>query len=140
MGTFQWFVAQGGYCCAEEIWQDFGASEPVQAQVLFPDSTLHWRRYAPMQETPVLYRTFAELDASPEGLLGFANAYGLLGLWGNVWLGDTPTAMPVHGESLAHWQDCIRDMREAVMVWDVLQRHDQGALSRWVRRQEAADG
>jgi hypothetical protein len=140
MGTFEWFVAKEGYCCAAQLWQDLGAAQPTPTPVLFPDATLHWRRYAPMQEYEVLYRTFAELDPSPEGLLGFANTYGLLGLWGNVWPGDTPTAMPVHGESVAQWQDAIRDMREAVMVWDVLQRHDQEALSRWVLRQEAEDG
>jgi len=140
MGAFTWFVAQSGYCCDVQPWQDLGAAQPTPTAVLFPDSTLHWRRYAPMAKYEVLYRTFAELDPSPAGLLGFANTYGLLGLWGNVWPGGTPTAMPVHGEPVAHWQDAIRDLREALMVWDVLQRHDQEALARWVLRQETTDG
>jgi hypothetical protein len=139
MGTFEWFVAHEGYCCAVAPWQDLGAAQPTEAPVLFPDATLHWRRYAPMEEYPVLYRTFAELDASPESLLGFANTYGLLGLWGNVWPGST-TTMPVHGEAVAHWEEAMRDMRDALLVWDVLQRHDQEALARWVLRQETVGG
>jgi hypothetical protein len=131
MGSFEWFVAKGGYHCEVRLWQELGAERPVPTQVVFPDYTLAWRRYAPMEHEQVLYRTFADLDSSPEGIQGFANKYGLLGVWGTVWPEDTTTVMPVHGEPVAQWQQYIREMRRALMVWEVLQRRDHETLARW---------
>src|SRR5262249_38973446 len=37
-----------------------------------------FRRYAPLKEPLAMYRIFAETPASPEGVLAFANRYGML--------------------------------------------------------------
>jgi hypothetical protein len=131
MGSFEWFVAKGGYHCEVRLWQDLGAEHPTPTQVLFPDYTLAWRRYPPMVEHPVLYRIFADVEPTAAGIQGFANQYGLLGVWGTVWPDDAKTVMAVHGEPVAQWQASIHALRDALLVWDVLQRRDHETLGRW---------
>jgi hypothetical protein len=80
----------------------------------------------------VLYRTFADVEPTEAGIQRFANHYGLLGLWGSLYLDEAQTALPIQGELLAKWQQYIRDMRHALMVWDVLRRQEQETLQRWV--------
>jgi hypothetical protein len=132
MSYFEWFVAKDGYHVAVRPWQALGVAHPVPTEVVYPDYTLAWRRYQPMEGKQVLYRTFVDTDPTAEGVQDFANQYGLLGLWGNVWPEDTEPSMPVHGEPIAQWLAYLADLRDALEVWDVLLRRDQAALAGWV--------
>jgi hypothetical protein len=139
MSYFEWFVAKGGYHCAVRPWQALGAADPVPTEVVYPDHTLAWRRYRPMEDKPVLYRTFVDTDPTDTGIQDFADQYGLLGLWGNVWPEDAQTSMPVHGEPLTQWLACLSDLRDALTVWDVLLRRDQATLAGWVEMDVETD-
>jgi hypothetical protein len=135
MGHFEWPVAKGGYHCDERLWQDIGEAHPgaTKVRVLTPGHTLAWRHSRPLVDTPVLYRTFADVEPTEAGIQRFANHYGLLGLWGVVVLDE---GLPVQAEPFAKWQEYIRDMRHALMVWDVLRWQDQETLHRWVTREQ----
>lgn len=87
--------------------------------------------YNPLQQS-ALFRTFADSEPSRDGVLQFANRFGLLssgseaeeGGFGHlILLPDAPGAQrgtwePVgYGESLSRWQEEIRAMKEAVDLW-----------------------
>jgi hypothetical protein len=61
-----------------------------------------------------LYREFAGVEASPEGILGFANQYGRL---------EAAAAEP-----LKLWQLQIHWMRELVEIWDLVKKSAAKAL------------
>jgi hypothetical protein len=76
------------------------------------------RKYRPLEESG-LFLHFVEIDATPEGILAFANDYGLLG--GSVTkkvrsaLGsDRRTAS---GERLKDWTAEIDNMRQLIGLW-----------------------
>jgi hypothetical protein len=142
MAQFEWPVAKDGYQWCEGLWQDVGEEKPSATKVraLTPGYTLVWHRYRPLVDTPVLYRTFADAEPTEDGIQRFANRYGLLGLWGSLYLDEAQTAVPMQGELLATWQEYIRDMRHALLVWDVLRRQDQETLQRWVTVEKDGNG
>jgi hypothetical protein len=63
------------------------------------------RRYAPLRTHTALFRTFVDLDPSPESIVNFADRFGLL-------------TDPDKGEPLATWRSAIADMRPAVESWE----------------------
>ena len=65
MADFQWEVALSGH-----RWGEGGKLEPVRAWPV--------RQYAPLEDTG-LFRAFADTEPTPEGVLTFADTYGMLG-------------------------------------------------------------
>jgi hypothetical protein len=115
-------------------------------------SESHWNRleHAPETRTydvfrnePMLYRKFAETAPTPEGVLAFADRFGLLGGFARVGVcvlqedaytaatGESPgdnddwlsaSAMYGFGEPLEIWTREIAAMREAFELWRLLER------------------
>jgi hypothetical protein len=142
MGRFEWAVAKGGYqWCEVSPLENLEGGQPgaARVRVLTPKYTLTWHRYGPLEDTPVLYRTFADVEATEAGIQSFANQYGLLGLWKPFSLDETQPGLSVQGEPLAAWQGRILAMRNTLKVWDVLRRRDQETLQHWVTQKEHGD-
>jgi hypothetical protein len=100
-------------------------------------SGLRVRRYNPLRldSDSGLFRTFAELDPTPDGIRAFADKYGLLGGDLSVLIllqgmGAPSEAEIGVGESRKAWAEEIRAMRQAVALWDMLQAGDTDKLSR----------
>jgi hypothetical protein len=125
MVHFFWHVAVSGY-----RWRDHDENGYAQAD-LQPIGWPNARQYEPLREFTGLFRTFAETEPTREGILGFANRFGPLGLC------IIPPSMihqtvdifdpQVQDEPLEGWEDQLRSMKLAVWWWDLLQ---QGALDR----------
>jgi hypothetical protein len=95
-------------------------------------------RYHPLRLYSGLFRAFAETDPSPEGIRGFANEYGLLGVDPAmlIILPQTRTSDQSAvgtGESLDTWLEEICAMRQALSLWDMARIGDVKGLSRYIR-------
>jgi hypothetical protein len=70
--------------------------------------SIPWRdMYGPLQEEPGLFRTFASIEPSPEGIVAFAGDYGNL----------TKTC------PILVWQEEVLAMRRAICVWELLRNN-----------------
>jgi hypothetical protein len=110
----QWTVCPDGYRCARQpdvetagISSTNGELSRRRAneQVIVPNSSAR-RTYSPADH-PGLFRSFAQLDGSPESIIGFANAYGVLADDGDP-------------ESVSDWRPEIREMSRVLTAWDLL--------------------
>ena len=110
------------------------------------------RDYEPLNQFPTLFLTFAETRPTREGVLAFANKYGLLG--GDV---SVPIRLPIPqsgraplmvtleteqgeqsyamgtGEALDTWGREIQEMRQVVELCEMTGREDQEGLSRYIK-------
>jgi hypothetical protein len=133
--AFRWPVPRDGF-----EWREEGG-----VRILRPrgwDGPLHWRSYCPLEEYPALFRTFAEVEHSEDGLQAFADEYGCL------WLDpvvdkrthslsrfserrDDPLATAARMapfntypagrfSDLDQWDQAARAMREALRLWEQL--------------------
>jgi len=127
MVQFAWSVAQDGYRWCEARPLDAGQLSATSTRMLTPGFTLAWHRYHPLEDAPALYRAFAEVEPTEEGIQAFANHYGMLGLWEAVVLDDKIA----QGERLEVWQEHILAMRHTLWVWEALLQRDQATLHRW---------
>lgn len=103
-----------------------------------PDGEDFTRAYPPLSRTPFLFRTLAQTPLTEEGILAFAQEYGLLGLhrWvGYADVGDGHTMGELVGERLQDWRQQITLMALAVTIWDLLRSKDADGLSRYVNWQ-----
>src|SRR4051812_17653730 len=112
---FFWPVSESGYQWVDgEVGSGQAAGEKVR--VLLPmrgGAGAPLREYDPLQE-PLLYRAFAEVPLTEEGLLAFATRSGLLGVQEpfNVRLpGREEPLVGIGGESLFQWQMAASRMR-----------------------------
>jgi hypothetical protein len=100
--------------------------------------------YAPLRETPALFRTFADIVATEEGILNFANRFGMLG-------GAADSAKDRNGpanasdfdhvvlgqEPLTEWLERIFSMRQAIALRQMATSRDVAGLRKiLVRDQE----
>jgi hypothetical protein len=103
IAEFSWYVDRRGYRWREGVRLQAmptppgsslnEASPPAQTVVAleangpeyYPDPNWDW--YAP---SSALYRTFTDLDGSPDGILAFANRYGSLGLRDSAYAREDP--------------------------------------------------
>ena len=136
---FEWLAPPNGYHWvigtykngAEDRWLEEHPSDGGPMRLREP--------YEPMQKYPTLFRSFAELPQTEEGILGFANAYGWLGLYEERWAEAIPKdgypemiLSPLWGygskwfyaESLSSWLDEIRAMHLALELWDAINNID----------------
>src|SRR5262245_52411566 len=101
---FAWDVPEGGHMIVEQVvpfdknrsgryflaerknWD--AGPQPILCEARSTrEENPRW--YHPLDEEPALFRTFADIDPTPDGCLHFANKYGLLGI-GSLWGKDAP--------------------------------------------------
>jgi hypothetical protein len=80
-------------------------------------------QYNPLGEEPGLFRTFASVEPSPEGILEFARRYGNL-----------TSVCPI-----LVWEEEVLAMRRALCVWDLLRKNESSTLLRHFRWRKVTD-
>jgi hypothetical protein len=148
MVKFVWSVAVSGYLWKERQLDENTVVEPD----IGPVKGWPVRRYEPLKDHTGLFYTFAETEPTEEGIISFANRYGLLGL--SIELRNSIT-MPLEeaeqygdpvdvnrlrdpseeygaemggyrSEEVALWKAQITFMRQAMATWDRLRRGSAG--------------
>ena len=142
--SFNWPVHSYGY-----VWIDAalnGDSEDGNKTDRFrvlstgkEQTSENWKvdHYDPFLKFPALFRTFADTEPTEQGILEFANRYGLLG--GDVTI-QTPSVSPIDGpfepvyqfEHFSVWEWEIRWMQHAVSMWDSVREGDSKYLSEFI--------
>jgi hypothetical protein len=89
-----------------------------QLCVAQPDIPL--RRYRPLAQYPDLYRRVAKTPITKNGVLAFANRFGLL------------TSLEPDREPWQTWVNHLRWMQHLVEIWDLVVQDDRDALSQLV--------
>jgi hypothetical protein len=119
----------------------------VVERFLVANSSQAWRRYWPLEDTPGLFRSFADLEPTEAPILDFASRYGALGITQGI---EIPASKPGpksassdedetfdcdfgNGERLAIWVDEIQGLKQVLRVWDALQVMDVDNLQCWFR-------
>ena len=156
---FRWYVPMDGQPMCGHRWESgFGYSQtspPSRRPWEIPISLLHDstvkskkslahpflkemgglepREYSPLKDVNGLFRTFAETEPTPEGVLKFADQYGSLG-------GDvvnrfrpeaaSPDSIPDFGEPLIVWIWEIKSIRHSVAIWDLIRNGAAEELSK----------
>jgi len=140
LSPFFWEVPAEGFRWADEPTDEDGV---VGRSLILASETpalSEWKRYKPL-ERATLFQTFAATPPTEDGILAFANEYGLFGDSSLVLLpkpitlqGDPSSDIsglrgdlvfyPVGiGESFEHWSDEIAAMRRAVDLWAAARDH-----------------
>jgi hypothetical protein len=104
---FEWQVDPNGYrfeSTDQKTWRDPPEPHEPERLILVPDG-FQSTRYHPLADHTALFRNFADVDPSPEGVQAFANRYGLL-------------KKPEEEGPIATWYDRIRRMKNAVNLWE----------------------
>lgn len=136
-------VSLAGYEWAER-WRFEGLT-------LCPRPGIQWRTYDPLADEVGLFREFAAVEPTPEGIVTFANRYGELGVWRakvRDFAGAKYAADEAGGDSLDHWRREIEAVRTALTNWDAKQAWEpieaavNAAFTRYVapRLVQGADG
>jgi hypothetical protein len=130
---FWWDVYTGGH-----RWED--GSRGDGRVLVRPYRTPDRRRYFPLRSEPSLFLTFIETEIIEEGIVAFADRFGLLG---NVEEEGRPIAMRFvppgesqevwgEGDYYQDWAAAISEMRPAVRVWQAVQCGDAGRLDQFL--------
>jgi hypothetical protein len=134
---FRWEVPEDGYQWITAIapYGSHGKGSPKEDLFLTDGILLggSFRRrfYSPLRHNRGLFRNFAEVQPTQEGIRAFANLYGHLG-------GDLskhlilPNKLGGSGEELSAWQNEIVTMRQTVALWDMVQQSDTQGLARYI--------
>ena len=106
-------------------WVDQEGSRGRTMRYLVP-SGVQTETIQPLK-SPELLRRFADLEATEEAILAFANSYGLLdrhepSTWG--------VSRP--GDSLEAWEHEIELVRAVVGIWDCVAEGDRRGLKKWL--------
>jgi hypothetical protein len=89
------------------------------------------REYAPMREHSGLFRTFADVPLSKDGILQFANKYGALSNLLRPWTrsrADRSEILTGGEERYGWWRGKIAAMKRAVMLWDLVRKGDEAGV------------
>lgn len=131
---FGWLVAKTGYRWIEPK----RGQEPLLTDGL-PAGLLGWgghlgRPYFPFRDQAALFRNFADTQPTQEGVLEFANQYGLLGFASRtVELNDGKADYKAAAEPLSDWVRAIGELGTVVEVWDLAEQGDEKALSQRIK-------
>ncbi len=131
---FRCWVPKGGWqwIVGEELDGDQGQEK----MFLVPVSPIEGSGYEPLQDEPALYREFAEIEATPEGILRFANQWGGLEKYGVDFRpkdkvkfpsrgpSEDPRFMCYHGETFETWEHSISMLSSSIQLWDMIQAGD----------------
>ncbi len=138
---FTWDVCQGGHKWVEtkEAHSEDAKKSLFLTDDVAPGSIFQRKRYRPLHEHSGLFRIFAEVEPTEEGILRFANEYGLLGAEVTVNiripLPGKPDTMGI-GEPIEKWKEQISLMRRALDLWEMVRVGDVGGLSRFIHWQQ----
>jgi hypothetical protein len=141
---FSWEVPETGYQC-KQAYRDNDA-KPESEQMLVehaPDGvSRRVRRHRTLREETALFREFAKVDLTPEGVIAFANRYGTLG--GNVRqpikIGSSRAKQHGFnfGEPLATWYTEISEVRRLLPLFDpdgkpeiIFETHTESITALW---------
>jgi hypothetical protein len=118
MNGFTWPVAVKGY-----EWLGFPGAGPMDWHLR---AIQKWplRHYEPLKEYTGLFWTFAKVEPTKEGVLAFANQFGVLGAGPFVGMAKN-IGWIERGESddvLEDWEKEIPLMRKAIALWERTQR------------------
>ena len=98
------------------------------------------KRYSPLRAYTGLFRTFANLPLAEEGILRFVHRYGMLSSevptpWGDVWPEDPTVIHPswTKGEGYLDWRREITQMRDAIMLRELIRNGMEEELSRYIQ-------
>lgn len=95
-------------------------------------------RYNPLsRDHSALYQIFANTDPTPEGIVKFANNYGLLGE--KIFALNTNEGPLNSAERLGLWIKEINDIREAFRFWEKINASDTKGLSQNIRWNNSRD-
>jgi hypothetical protein len=146
--TFGWVAHPAGHRWVTSAQAAAGADaapSSVLAAVVSADATgLTARRYFPLSEEPALFRAFAAVDPTPDGVLEFVDHYGSLtgALAAQAFTDPSQPGLllaPTR-DTYASCREQALAMRRAVALWDLCQRRDVCGLARHVRWTEDAGG
>ena len=90
------------------------------------------RKYYPLRDHTCLFRIFAETSIDPEGIVAFANRYGLLGVEADAPASRERSFMDT-AEPYGSWELEIRAMRSALNLWDLVSAKDRSVLAEYLR-------
>jgi hypothetical protein len=99
-------------------------------------SQLPARWYSPLRDQPALFHTFADTPTTEEGILQFANRFGMLGgratirSQGAPPVTEDPSGEPwgLEAEPLDEWVEQIASMRQAISLWRMASSGDLAGL------------
>jgi hypothetical protein len=135
---FQWQLNETGYrwlkTQSQNIGKRVGNTDLFLTDRVPLGSKYGMIQYSPLKDHTALFRLFAETEPTEDGILEFANEYGLLG-------GDLQDMIPVKslgegksaagiGETLRSWKNEIFTLRRAVTLWDLAEENDVEELSK----------
>jgi hypothetical protein len=123
---FSWEVPEGGYRC--ELGSAIDAPRGAKPELMLVEPAPMGvsrvvRRYQPLNEETGLFREFAQIKETPEGVIDFANKYGALGgdkLPQRVRIPKIDAKGQPHyeGEPITAWHEEIVSMRRLLQLWD----------------------
>jgi hypothetical protein len=117
MLNFEWPVIEQGY-----YWRDTREVRgdrsygPTRPYLQFAEDIGHF--YEPLREVPALFLIFAATPPNRQGILDFANKYGMLGK--HVWIvpeEGLKSGIVKFGEPFPVWVKEIKHMRQAIELW-----------------------
>lgn len=131
VSEFIWQVFDGGYVCNDD-------RRDKKTRVLDPNldelsiSVVSERQ--PLKEDPALFRKFAAVEPTEDGIIAFANQWGPLRSEFNFWEehleeGEEPSSFNWTIEPTELWFEEIKKMNALVGLWDVLQSGKDRNLS-----------
>src|SRR6266571_713320 len=122
----QWRVPEQGHTWVENAPGEWWLTDGL------PHHPPQYRAYAPLVDCTGLFLIFAGTAPKPEGIMTFANDYGLLGLRSRGVIQGTAEGIEHWGEAREDWLKAILTMRHTVTLWDWAQKRDRESLSRQV--------
>ena len=93
--------------------------------------------YRPLRDYSALFRSFALTVPTKDGIIEFANVYGLLGLPSSLSIvpaGRKGSSYVSVGEPHADWVNEIVKMREIIQLWDLIHEAPFGEKAQLERR------
>jgi hypothetical protein len=136
LNSFEWRVYRRGYTWFRldgppSLERHYAISSGVDVEAEHENS----RTYRPLKVEPGLFRVFANTVANREGILAFANQYGLL--QDDVGSEELQIAgeplISCRMELLRDWMKAVLFMRMMVDLWDSIQSHDKGKIRKHIK-------
>src|SRR5262245_53382309 len=109
-------------------WDAAGAVDDMERRLVRIDGG-PFTNYQPLTEGTGLFRTFADLEATPTAVLDFVNRYGHPSYRaGHSAATGKAALLPFDAgaifDNLSGWKEMIRRMKSLVAVWDALCQTD----------------
>lgn len=132
---FSWPVHELGYTWNPQEPGSYDPADAGQYRRLAPvDPGGAVRRYRPLSDNSALFREFAQIQLGQEGegIVGFANQYGMLGRPPMSYRLELPLANLPDGidswDIYFWWRQMIGAMRDMVLLWEAVQDGETRSL------------